>query len=96
MKTLFKIYLLGQLIALPFMVGALGSAFSSSDTPSTTSRSGIESPSTSAANLQGLSGQELCDALNGSVRNAVQDDIQQLRYITSELYDEGLAEDCFD
>ena len=92
MKLLLKLYLLGQLIALPFMVGALGNAFSDSSgsptpqiAPQVHSVPGLASATDSST---------LCDSLNGPVANAVQDDIQQLRYITSNLYDEDLFVDC--
>ena len=93
MKLLFKLYLLGQLIALPFMVGAIGNVLNSDDGSAPT----ISAPSASIAeaNVRTLSNEELCDALHGPVTNSIQDDIQQLRFITSELYGEELVEDCF-
>lgn len=93
MKLLFKLYLLGQLIALPFMVGAIGGIVSSGSE----SAPNVAAPSTVAeANLRALSNQELCDTLQGPAVNAVQDDIQQLRFITADLYGEDAVEECFD
>ncbi len=93
MKLLFKLYLLGQLIALPFMVGAIGNVLNSgADTAPSTS-----APATvTEANVRTLTNQELCDALHGPPQIAAQDNIQQLRFITSELYGEEVVEDCFD
>lgn len=92
MKLLFKLYLLGQLIAMPFMVGAIGDVFSSGSESSPTA----PAPQTeAAAAARTLSAQELCDALNGAALNPVQDDIQQLRFITADLYGEEVVDDCF-
>ena len=92
MKLLFKLYLLGQLIALPFMVGAIGSAFSGgTETAPNTHIAQTES----AASIQRLSQQDLCDALNGPAINPVQDDLQQLKFITENLYGEEQSTDCF-
>lgn len=55
MKTLFKLYLLGQLIALPFMVGAIGGVLGGSSDSSSSSSAGTQIVSTSD-NALGLSG----------------------------------------
>ena len=91
MRMLFKVYLLGQLIALPFVVGALGDVMGGSDSSSTSTDQNIETVS----GLTTISAADLCDKLHGPADNAVQDDIQQLRFITAELYDEDLTDDCF-
>jgi len=97
MRTLFKLYLLGQLIALPFLVGAIGSALGGGDSesaPYTPPRTELASGSAPAAISSLSSGHDLCDALEGGALNPVQDDLQQLRYITSELYGEQAAYEC--
>lgn len=81
---------------MPFMVGALGNVFGDADAPSISPQPQIGSPVTTAADRRKLSNQEICDALHGSVDNAVKDDIQQLKYITSQLYGEDAVDDCFD
>ena len=97
MKMLFKLYLLGQLIALPFMVGALGDALGGGDSGSSYVPPRTEIASGSSLSASTLSAQEdLCEALHGEAKNAVQDDIQQLRYITSELYGEDTVDTCWD
>ena len=89
MKRVIKIYMLVQLLMLPFAVAGLGKAFDSADgTPSASLA--LNGPTATAAAQQAL-----CDAILGEVRNAVQDDIQQLRYITEHYYGEDIAADCF-
>lgn len=88
MKLLFKLYLLGQLIAMPFMVGAIGDMIGPSESPSL-------NPNIQAqANSQAVIDRTLCDALSGPAKNNIQDDIQQLKFITAELYGEDVIEDC--
>ena len=94
MKLLFKLYLLGQLIALPFMVGAIGGALGGgSETSYVPPRTEIASSSSiSAADLSAT--HDLCSTLDTEVINPVHDGLQQLRHITTELYgDDGLG-DC--
>lgn len=92
MKLLFKLYLLGQLIAMPFMVGAVGDVLSSGSESAPTA----PAPNTQAEVEQKiLSAHELCDSLHGTALNSVQDDIQQLRFITADLYGEEVVDDCF-
>ncbi len=90
MKLLLKLYLLGQLIALPFMIGALGNTFGGSNESTLDGVPEIQSVS----GLTATSSHNLCDSLSNPAINAVQDDIQQLKYITSNLYDEDRFEDC--
>ncbi len=92
MKLLLKLYLLGQLIAMPFMVGAVGDILSSG------SESAPNAPvlnTAAAAAERTLNAHELCETLNGRATNSVQDDIQQLRFITADLYGGELVDDCF-
>lgn len=92
MKLLFKLYLLGQLIAMPFMVGAIGDMVSSGSE----SAPNAPAPQTEAEfAARTLTAHELCDALNGAAINSIQDDIQQLRFITADLYGDEVVEDCF-
>jgi hypothetical protein len=88
MKRMIKIYMLIQLLTLPFMLAGLGKAFDSAD--GATSVSGLTGVSATAAAQAAL-----CDAILGEVQNAVQDDIQQLRYITAHYYGDDIAQDCF-
>lgn len=88
MKLLFKLYLLGQLIAMPFMVGAIGDMIGPSDSPSLNPNLQVH------ANSPTVIDRTLCDALSGPAKNNIQDDIQQLKFITAELYGEDVIEDC--
>jgi hypothetical protein len=94
MKLLFKLYLLGQLISVPFMIGPLSNVFDNSGAPPPPPAhvvlTDIEIAATAVANHE-----ELCATLNGPAANAVADDMQQLNFITSELYDEATTVDCF-
>ena len=87
MKRIIKVYMLIQLLALPFMLAGLGKAFDSSAGPGDSALTGVSATATAQA--------VLCEAIKGEVQNAVQDNIQQLRYITAELYGEDIAEECF-
>ena len=86
MKRVIKIYMLVQLLMLPFVIAGLGKAFNSSDAPVTPGLTGVSATAAAQA--------ALCDAILGEVTNAVQDDIQQLRYITAYYYGEDVAEEC--
>lgn len=87
MKTLFKLYLLGQLIALPFMLGAIGQVFSSDEVNPSEVPAGIT--------LEQYQHDLLCESVDGTVHNSVQDEIQQLRFISDDLYGEDLTTaDC--
>ncbi|MDA1296984.1 MAG: hypothetical protein O3B04_03145 [Chloroflexi bacterium] len=90
---LFKLYLLGQLISLPFAVGALGNFMGSSNSPSSVPETPVEIFEAQA--ILAANSRDLCDALHRPVHNSVQDDIQQLKFITAELYGEEVVEDCF-
>ncbi len=94
MKMLFKLYLLGQLIALPFMVGAIGNALGGgSDTSYVPPRTEIApGNSISAADLSVT--HDLCASLESDAINPVHDGLQQLRLVTSELYGEEALDDC--
>ena len=95
MKLLFKLYLLGQLISLPLMIGPLTNIMGNSGAPPPPPPhfvlTDIEIAATTVA-----SHNELCALLNGPAANAVSDDMQQLNFITAELYDEATTPDCFD
>jgi hypothetical protein len=91
MKRVIKIYMLLQLLSLPFVIASFGRAFDSAD--GTTSVSGLTG--VSAVSATAAAQDALCDAILGEVTNAVQDDIQQLRYITAHYYGDDIAEDCF-
>jgi hypothetical protein len=93
MKMLFKIYLLSQLLALPFVIGALGNFMG--DAHTTATDPGALARSSDSPRLNSQSYSELCDALHGAALNSVQDDIQQLKFITADLYGEWWVEDCF-
>ena len=84
MKMLFKLYLLGQLIAMPFMLGSLGQVFSSDEV----------NPSEVPANvsLDQYQHELLCQSADGAALNSVQDEIQQLKLITDGLYNEDLTD----
>jgi hypothetical protein len=87
MKRVIKIYMLIQLLSLPFVIASFGKAFDSGDSPSVSGLTGVSATAAAQA--------ALCDAILGEVQNAVQDDIQQLSYITAHYYGEDIAEDCF-
>lgn len=96
MKMLFKLYLLGQLIALPFMVGALGGALGGGTEPSSSPQ--IQSaPHTqsiaSADDLTALTNDQICDALTRGEDLSILDNYQQLRLVIAD-YDDELADDC--
>ena len=80
---LFKLYLLGQLIALPFMVGAVGSMFGGSEPGSPVVREVYASPTDSI-----LASDILCDYGDGSDIAAMRDELETLRFIAE-------AEDIF-
>ena len=88
MKRVFKIYMLLQLIMLPFAIAGMGKAFDSAG-------GGPENSNTPSISATADARSFLCDAVQGEVKNSIQDDIQQLRYITAELYGEDIAEECF-
>lgn len=94
MKLLFKLYLLGQLIALPFAIGAIGNFMGGSDSPSIEPLTHAQAFDAQAERTQ--TSVDLCDALHGPALNPVQDDIQQLKFITAELYGEEVVDDCFE
>ncbi len=74
------------------MVGAIGDVLSSgSESAPTASAPQTEAELASRT----LSNNELCDALNGPAQNNIQDDIQQLRFITADLYGDEDFDDCF-
>lgn len=89
MKMLFKAFLLSQLIALPFAVGALNHMLKSSSPPPV-----IDDPIV-AAEATAVTRDDLCDSLQGSSNSTVQDDIEQLKFLTGELYGDEKAGDCF-
>ena len=90
---LFKLYLLGQLIAMPFMIGAIGDLLGSSDSPSVNPNVQAQAQGEPSADI--LTNGDLCEAVKGTAVNSVQDSIQQLRFITAELYGEDELNDCF-
>ncbi len=94
MKLLFKLYLLVQLISILFMIGPLSHIMDNSGAPPLPPvhvvLTDTEIAATAVANHN-----ELCAVLNGPATNAVQDDMQQLNFITAELYDEATTPDCF-
>ena len=90
MKTLFKLYLLGQLIALPFLVGAIGHAFGGD----TSSSSDVPPEERTISGLTSSSLLDLCARLEGGAMNSIQDETQQVRAIAADLYDEELDTSC--
>ena len=94
MKLLFKLYLLGQLISVPFMIGPLSHIMDSSGAPPAPPINVILSDIDIAATVV-ANHDILCETLNGPATNAVTDDMQQLNFITAELYDEASSDDCF-
>ena len=98
---LFKLYLLGQLIALPFMVGAIGSAFGGSDPSSSSNRPQAESVIDISA-LDAIASQHvaadtnLCDAVQGGESLAILDNYQQLNLAIADLDGGTSAANCFD
>ena len=96
MKMMFKFYLLSQLIALPFMIGAIGNAFGSSDTSAVTTEALVQAaPGDPIIVAATATAQELCESLKGPALNPVQDDIQQLKFITDDLFGPESDYDCF-
>lgn len=94
MKLLFKLYLLGQLIALPFMVGAIGDVLNTGNDSSAIQQPQPSQLVESAASVSTLSRSELCDALHGEALNPVQDNLQQLSLVIDQQF-EGGTHDCF-
>lgn len=102
MKMLFKLYLLGQLIALPFMVGAIGGALGGGTEPSSASDSSrtesvIDISALDAiASQQTQSDQDLCDTLHSGESLGILDNYQQLTLVTDAVDGEDYAIDCYD
>ena len=101
MKMLFKLYLLVQLIALPFMVGAIGGALGGSDPSSSSNQAQAESVIDISA-LDALASQnvaastDLCDAVQGGESLAILDNYQQLNLVIADLDGDPIVSNCFD
>ena len=83
MKLLFKLYLLGQLIAAPFMVSAISQAFDSPDNVSPP-----DAPS--SVSIAQYQHDLLCESAEGPALNPVLDTVQQTRLIADSLFNEDL------
>ena len=93
MRKLFYFYLIGQLIALPFAIGAIGDLFGGSNADADTAPDPLVAES-SFGSLYDAYADLDCGAIETLSGSRFQDEIDQLQYITRELYGDGDQPAC--